>query len=150
MKQKRHSRILRIIKEKDIKTQEQLTKALRDDGFCVTQATVSRDIKELSLVKVPSSEGGYKYAFANRARSESSQHLNIFSKVVTSVDYAMHTIVIKTYAGMAPAVAASLDSIIGQEILGSVAGDDTILVICENPQEAESLCKRLKKMLGGK
>lgn len=150
MKQKRHSRILKIIKEKDVKTQEQLTELLKQEDFEVTQATVSRDIKELGLVKVPSAGGGYKYAFANRAKAESSQHLNIFSKAVTGIDYAMHTIVIKTYSGMAPAVAASLDSLIGQEILGTIAGDDTILVITENPEESAKLTKKLEKLFRGK
>lgn len=150
MKQKRHSRILKLIKDEDVKTQEQLTELLRREEFEVTQATVSRDIKELGLVKVPSSGGGYKYAFANRAKAESSQHLNIFAKAVTGIDYAMHTVVIKTYSGMAPAVAASLDALIGQEILGSIAGDDTILIITENPEEAASLTKRLEKLFRGK
>ena len=150
MKQKRHSRILKIIKDIEVKTQEALTEYLKDDGFDVTQATVSRDIKELGLVKVPSGSGGYKYAIANRAKTETSQHLNIFSKAVTSIDYAMHTIVIKTYAGMAPAVAASLDMMISGEILGTIAGDDTILVITENPEEAAALTKRLEKIFRGK
>lgn len=150
MKQKRHSRILKIIKDEDVKTQEQLTDLLKKEDFDVTQATVSRDIKELGLVKVPSSGGGYKYAFANRAKTESSQHLNIFAKAVTSVDYAMHTIVIRTYSGMAQAVAASLDALIGQEILGSIAGDDTIFIICENEEEAQKLSKKLEKLFRGK
>lgn len=146
MKQKRHSRILRLIKDEEVKTQEQLTELLKKEDFEVTQATVSRDIKELGLVKIPSAGGGYKYAFANRAKTESTQHLNVFSRAVTSVDYAMHTVIIKTYSGMAPAVAASLDSIMGQEILGTIAGDDTILVIAENPEEAKKLSKRLEKL----
>ncbi len=150
MKHKRHSRILKIIKEYDIKTQEQLTAMLKNDDFEVTQATVSRDIKELGLVKVPSSGGGYKYAFANRAKTESSQHLNIFSRAVTGVNFALHTVVVKTYAGMAPAVAASLDSMIGQEVLGTIAGDDTLLIITENPKEAEELSKKLEKLFKGK
>lgn len=146
MKQKRHSRILKLIKDEEVKTQEQLTELLRREEFEVTQATVSRDIKELGLVKVPSAGGGYKYAFANRAKTESLQHLNIFSKAVTNVDYALHTVVIKTYSGMAQAVAASLDSAIGQEILGTVAGDDTILVITESPEEAAKLSRKLEKL----
>lgn len=150
MKQKRHSRILKIIKEYDIKTQEELTKALKDEGFEVTQATVSRDIKEIGLVKVQSARGGYKYAFANRAKTESSQHLNIFSKAVTSVSYAMHTVVVKTYGGMAPAVAASLDAMIGSEILGTIAGDDTVLIISETPETASELSKKLEKIFKGK
>lgn len=150
MKQKRHSRILKIIKDEDVKTQEQLTELLRSEAFEVTQATVSRDIKELGLVKVPSAGGGYKYAFANRVKTESSQHLNIFAKAVTGIDYAMHTIVVKTYSGMAQAVAASLDVLIGQEVLGTIAGDDTILVITENAEEAAKLSKKLEKLFRGK
>ena len=150
MKQKRHSKILKIIKEDDVNTQEQLTERLREDGFLVTQATVSRDIKELGLVKVPSVGGGYKYAVANHAKTESSQHLNIFSKAVTNVDFAMHTVVVKTYSGMAPAVAASLDAVIGHDILGTIAGDDTILIITENPDEASELCSKLEKLFRGK
>lgn len=146
MKQKRHSRILKIIKEKDVKTQGELTEILKNEEFEVTQATVSRDIKELGLIKVPSSKGGYKYAFANRARAESSQHLNIFSKAVTTVNHAMHTVVVKTYAGMAPAVAASLDMMIGSEILGTIAGDDTILIITEDKKDAAVLSKKLELM----
>lgn len=150
MKQKRHSRILKIIKEKDVKTQEHLTELLCNDGFDVTQATVSRDIKELGLVKIPSTGGGYKYAFANRAKTESTQYLNIFSKAVTSVDFAQHTVVVKTYSGMAPAVAASLDAMIGQDVLGTIAGDDTILIITQNYEEAGELCKKLEKMFRGR
>ena len=150
MRQKRLSKILKLIKENDIKTQEQLTEYLRNDGFEVTQATVSRDINELGLVKIPSVGGGYKYAFANRARAESSQHLNIFAKAVTSVDFAMHTVVVKTYSGMAQAVAASLDAIIGHDVLGTVAGDDTILIITENPDDASELCSKLEKLFRGK
>ena len=146
MRNKRHEAILTLIKEQNIETQQELTVALASVGFDVTQATVSRDIKELGLVKVASNGGGYKYAFANRAKTESSQHLNIFSRAVTNVDYAMHTVVVKTYAGMAPAVAASLDSSIGQEILGTIAGDDTILIITENPEEAAKLSKKLENM----
>ena len=150
MKQRRHSRILKVIKENDIKTQEELTSFLKNDGFEVTQATVSRDIKELGLVKVPSARGGYKYAFANRVKTESSQHLNIFSKAVTSINYAMHTVVVKTYGGMAPAVAASLDAVIGNEILGTIAGDDTVLIITEKPEMAAELTKKLEKIFKGK
>lgn len=150
MKQKRLSKILKLIKENDIKTQEQLTEYLKKDGLEVTQATVSRDIKELGLLKVPSVGGGYKYAFANNRKSESSEHLNIFTRAVISVDCAMHTVVVKTYAGMAQAVAASLDSMIGQEILGTIAGDDTILVIDETPKKAEELAKKLNKMFRGR
>lgn len=146
MKQKRHSRILKIIAEKDIKTQEQLTAELKEEGYMVTQATVSRDIKELGLVKISSASGDYKYATAPGANKDSSHHLTVFSNAVTEIRAAMHTVVIKTYAGMAQAVAASLDSLIGGEIVGSIAGDDTILIITETPDAAESMCDTLSHM----
>ncbi len=146
MKQKRHSRILKIIAEQDMKTQEQLTEALRDEGYRVTQATVSRDIKELGLVKISTAGGEYKYAMAPGAGQDSSHHLTVFSNAVTEIRAAMHTVVVKTYAGMAQAVAASLDSMIGGEIVGSIAGDDTILIITENPEAAENMCGTLRRM----
>ena len=137
MKYKRHSKILKIISQADINTQEGITKALRSDGFNVTQATVSRDIKELGLIKVPTSGGSYKYAVAaSGAADVNSKHLDIFSGAVKSVACAMHTVVIKTFTGAASAVAASIDTSIGDEILGSIAGDDTILIITENEEKA--------------
>lgn len=150
MKQRRHSRILTIIKQRPVKTQEELTDLLCNEGFEVTQATVSRDIKELGLVKTLSDDGGYKYAFASPVKTESSQYLDIFSKAVISVDAAMHTVVVKTFAGMAPAVAASLDSLNSLEILGTIAGDDTVLIIAGSLEGAEKLCKNLENLFKGK
>lgn len=146
MKQKRHTRILKIITEQDIKTQEQLTEQLKQEGFMVTQATVSRDIKELGLVKTSSQSGEYKYAAPTSTSPDSGHHLTVFSNTVTQICAAMHTVVIKTYAGMAPAVAAALDSLLGSEIVGSIAGDDTILIITENPEAAKDTCGVLNKL----
>ena len=145
MRQRRQSQILKIITERDIKTQEELTDALKNSGFDTTQATVSRDIKELGLVKISSSDGGYKYAQKPVGTVE-KKHIDIFSGAVISVAFALHTIVIKTYPGMAQAVCASCDMLVGNEILGSVAGDDTILIITGSEERAAQMCEKLKKV----
>lgn len=144
MKQKRHHKILKILTESDIKTQEQLTDKLKSSGFMVTQATVSRDIKELGLIKLPLADGSYKYAVTKEEKNDNRDHLTIFSKAILSIQAAMHTIVIKTHSGMANAVAASLDTFIGHEVVGTIAGDDTLLIISENPQRAEEMAERLR------
>ena len=143
MKQNRQSHILEIISKNEISTQSELLKALRNDGFDVTQATVSRDIKELGLIKTSAHNGRYKYTSSQANSVPSNQHLNIFSGTITNISSALHTIVIHTYPGMAPAVAASLDSSIAIDILGSIAGDDTILLICESENAAYILKQRL-------
>ena len=150
MKQKRHRKILNIISERDVKTQEQLTEELKSAGFLVTQATVSRDIKELGLIKLPLSDGSYKYAVTKNDNQETREHLAIFSRSVMNIQAAMHTIVIKTNAGMANAVAASLDTFIAHEIVGTIAGDDTILIIMENPENAEEMAVKLRRMFSWK
>ncbi len=150
MKQKRHKKILSIIAEHDIKTQEQLTKALKDSGFLVTQATVSRDIKELGLIKLPLADGSYKYAVTKDEKNDTREHLTIFTRSIINVQAAMHTIVIKTHSGMANAVAASLDTFLKHEVVGTIAGDDTLLIIMENPEHAEEMARRLKKMFNRK
>ena len=150
MKQKRHKKILGIIAEQDIKTQEQLTQALKDSGFLVTQATVSREIKELGLIKLPLADGSYKYAVTKDEKSDTREHLSIFSKSIISIQAAMHTIVVKTHSGMANAVAASLDTLLTHEVVGTIAGDDTLLIITENPEHAEEMAGRLKKIFNRK
>lgn len=150
MKQKRHSKILSIISEKDVKTQEQLTEELKNAGFMVTQATVSRDIKELGLIKISLSDGSYKYAVTKREKNDNRENLSIFSRSVTSIRAAMHTVVVKTHSGMASAVAASLDTFLATEMLGTIAGDDTILIIVENPDKAELICIKLQQIFSKK
>ena len=150
MKQKRHSKILSIITEKDVKTQEQLTKELKDAGFMVTQATVSRDIKELGLIKIPLSDGAYKYAITKKEKQETQENLSIFSRSVINIQQAMHTVVVKTHSGMASAVAASLDMFLANDMLGTIAGDDTILVIAQNPEKAEQMVVKLRQIFFGK
>ena len=150
MKTRRHAKILDLIREQDIDTQEELLKKLRDCGFDVTQATVSRDIKELGLIKLPLADGSYKYAVTKEEKNEPREHLTIFSRSILSVQAAMHTIVGKTNAGMASAVAASLDTFIGHEVVGTIAGDDTLLIIMENPESAEDMASRLRRTFNRK
>ena len=146
MKNKRQDRILSIINNQSISTQDELIDALRADGMNVTQATVSRDIKKLGLIKISAGNGRYKYSAAH---PNPEKHLDIFSDTIIKISAALHTIVISTYPGMAPAVAASLDSKISAEILGSIAGDDTILLICEDEVASQALKLKLNKMLKG-
>ena len=146
MKKKRLSTILKMISERDIQTQTQLTEALLEEGYAVTQATVSRDINELGLIKIPSPDGGWKYATGIKGVADKREHITIFSKSVTTIDYAMHTVVVKTYPGMAQAVAASLDSITLEDVLGSIAGDDTILLITKSEANAIKVAEKLEDM----
>lgn len=150
MKQKRHQKILQIIAKKDVKTQEQLTEELENAGFAVTQATVSRDIKELGLIKISMAGGAYKYSVSKENTSGSTEHIFNFSKSVISIKYALHTVVVRTYSGMANAVATSIDSFLGHEILGTVAGDDTILIILEDEEHAEKMASKIYKALNWK
>ena len=147
MKYKRHSEILKIIRSKQIRTHEQLIDELEQAGFNVTQATVSRDIKELGLIKIPAARGGSVYVLPGESGSkEPDRHLSLFSDAILSVEHAVHTVVIKTFPGMAPAIAASLDTMMKKDIIGSIAGDDTVLVITPNEAAAENLAGALSKM----
>ena len=150
MKNKRHAKILDIISQYDTVTQSALTEKLCEFGFSVTQATVSRDIKELGLVKVSAGASGYRYALPTNVVSHTSKHMSIFSQSVISIEYALHTIVIKTLAGMAQAAAAAIDSSVGNRILGSIAGDDTIIIVTESEKAALALTVVLREMQEGK
>ena len=145
MKYKRHGQIIKIINEKQIKTHEQLIEELTKEGYDVTQATVSRDIKELGLVKVPTSNGSC-YSMPTDTGDNSDKHLNLFSDTVRGISSALHTVVVRTYPGMASAVAASLDSIMRTDILGSIAGDDTLLIITPSETAAVEVTARLRKI----
>lgn len=148
MKNKRHAKILEIISESDTVTQGALKQRLRECGFSVTQATVSRDIKELGLVKVTAGEG-YKYALPASIVLHTAKHMTIFSQSVVSIEYALHTIIVKTLAGMAQAAGAAVDSSIGTQILGSIAGDDTIIIVTKSEERAKELTQILKDMQAG-
>lgn len=148
MKINRHSQILEIISAKDIETQEQLAEELRGRNVEVTQATVSRDIKELGLVKVLSPSGVYKYATINRGdRGITDRLIRVFSESVISMEHTNNLIVIKTISGTAMAAAGSIDALNWHGILGCIAGDDTILVIVKNEELVRDIMKRFGKLM---
>ena len=147
MKVKRHNKILEIIENYNIETQEELIAKLKLAGFDVTQATVSRDIRELKLMKQMSDTGSYKYVVSRS--SGDNQH--VYNKAITnsirSVDFSLNNVVIKTYPGMANAVAAGIDALHESNILGCVAGDDCIIIVTRNTDDAEDLTRRMQKMI---
>ena len=148
MKTKRHSKILELISEKDIATQEDLLVYLRESGFDVTQATVSRDIKELRLVKTMVSDGKYRYSPASSdSNSDVSTKYAVFSQSAKSVDYANNMIVIKCYTGMASAACAVLDAMNHEGIVGTLAGDDTIFVLMRDEKLAIALVDTIRKLI---
>ena len=148
MKTRRHAKILDLIKEHDIDTQDELLRCLRENGFDVTQATVSRDIKELRLVKTLSSKGKYRYSTGrDNARSISSKFYSLFGDSVVSVEAAQNIIVIKCLTGMAQAVCAALDPLNFSGVVGTLAGEDTILVVCKTNELADERQEEFKKLI---
>ena len=150
MKSSRQNVILEIITEQDIETQGQLLEALEARGVHSTQATVSRDIKELRLVKEISPDGNYRYAPAGAdENSDALRRLEgIFRDACLSFDYALHTVIIRTLPGLAQAVGSALDCMDYESVLGSIAGDDTVLIIMRNAATAERLCQQLRRAYG--
>ena len=148
MKIKRHNKILEIIENYNIETQEELIEKLRFAGYDVTQATVSRDIRELKLLKLMTDTGTYKYVVPGSAHEENR---HIYSRAidgsVKSIEHSLNDIVIKTYPGMANAVAARIDSFHHEDILGSVAGDDCIIMITRSASSADELVLKLRELI---
>lgn len=145
MKVKRQSKILEIIKNHEIDTQEYLVDLLNNEGFNVTQATVSRDIRELNITKTPGKNGKQKYAApAPESIGLNKKFIRVFNEAVLSMDYAQNIIVIKTLTGMAMAVAAAIDSMDKLEILGTIAGDDTIFCATKSEMVAIKIIERLR------
>lgn len=150
MKTRRHTKILELINEFQIDTQEELLRRLRDEGYDVTQATVSRDIKELRLVKTLSSEGKYRYSTGKEpVRDISAKFYSLFSDSVLNVDNALNITVIKTMVGMAQAVCAAMDTMHWEGVVGTLAGDDTILILCKSEEIAVQQTLEFKKLLAG-
>lgn len=148
MKISRHAKILEIIEKHPIETQEDLAEKLKKSGFDVTQATVSRDIKELKLVKVLDENGVYKYSTLRDQDSTLNDRLvRVFTESVLSVDYAGNIIVIKTFSGAANAACEAIDVIDMKEIVGTIAGDDTIFALVRNEENVEAVIEKLKKMM---
>lgn len=149
MKFQRQAAIIDLISNHEIDTQEELTARLREMGFHSTQATISRDIKELRLIKIASSNGGYKYSIAESEQDSGfvPRVRNIFRECVIKVDVAQNLVVIKTITGMANAAAFALDTMKIGEIVGTIAGDDNVLIILRDNESAENFFEQTKEML---
>ena len=149
MKFQRQAAIIDLITNHEIDTQEELTARLREMGFNSTQATISRDIKELRLIKIASSNGGYKYSVAENEQDSGfvPRVRNIFRECVIKVDVAQNLVVIRTITGMANAAAFALDSMKINEIVGTIAGDDTVLIILKDNPTAENFFMQTNAML---
>ncbi len=146
-KNDRQEHILRLIKTKDIGTQEELVGELIAEGLTITQATVSRDIKDLGIIKVTSASGQSKYSVLDRTGDIApGRLLYVFSQSVISCECAMHLVVIRTLPGMAQGAASALDSIHLQGVVGSIAGDDTVFVATPSPEDAVALAKTIRDM----
>ena len=150
MKKGRQEKILDLINKYEIETQDELMEFLGQEGYLVTQATVSRDIRDLDLVKVAMPGGSYKYVVSGvskKQRGHAGSFSNAIADTVLSIKCAQNMIVLKTSAGMAQAVAIAIDRISDDDILGSVAGDDTIFVVTTDSNTAPIVANRLKKQL---
>ncbi|MCD7854207.1 MAG: arginine repressor [Clostridiales bacterium] len=146
MKRSRQQAIIDIINEYDVKTQGELGKRLEALGYDVTQATVSRDIRDLKLIKAPGSDGKQRYALPGTKNTVSTVGAaRIFSEGVTSVDHVNNIVIVKTLSGMANAVCAGIDALADPDILGTVAGDDTIMCVVRDIETAVKLIDELRK-----
>lgn len=149
MKSQRQAKILEIISNKSIETQEQLLTELQAEGFRGTQATISRDIKELRIVKELTSLGTYRYTIsASDLGSSFSARLNtIFRECVISFDYAQNIIVVRTLPGLASAAGSAIDAMNLNTIVGTLAGDDTVMIVMRDTNAAATLCGEIKSLL---
>ena len=148
MKKIRHKAIVDIIKKYNVETQEELAGYLKDAGFVVTQATVSRDIRELKLSKVPIGGGRQKYVIIQHDESHmEDKFIRVLKDGFVSMDMAQNILVVKTVSGMAMAVAAAIDSLKFHEVVGCIAGDDTIMVAVRTTEETIVLMDKIQKML---
>ena len=149
MKTRRQAKILELIQRNDVETQEELSAYLVREGFQVTQATVSRDIRELKPTKIAMDNGKQKYAVITDADSGMMEkYARVLREGFISMDLAKNIVVIKTVSGMAGAVCAAIDAMKFQEMVGSIAGDDTIICIIRDDEEAVKIMKKLRKIVG--
>jgi transcriptional regulator of arginine metabolism len=150
MKLRRQQLILEIIEEKPIATQEELAKELRARGIKATQATISRDIKELQLVKIPAGKDSYRYARPGQQidlHRAQDRLRRIFQDSVTGIDYCENLVIVKTLPGGAQSVASAIDQVNWKEVIGTVAGDDTILIVVKPKEKVTVVVERLKSLL---
>lgn len=148
MKKIRHRKIVELIEKYDVETQEELAGYLKADGFAVTQATVSRDIRELKLSKVPNGSGRQKYVVLRQDDSHmGDKYIRVLKDGFSSMDMAQNILVIKTVSGMAMAVAAALDAMKFEEVVGCIAGDDTIMVAVRTVEDTQALMAKIHGMV---
>ena len=148
MKTNRQSKIIEIIQKNEVETQDELSALLEKDGFRVTQATVSRDIRELKLTKIPTAGGRQKYAVITDAPENLSQkYERVLREGFLSMDMAQNILVIKTVSGMASAVCAAIDAMKMREIIGSIAGDDTIMCAIRTVDDTYAVMKKIRRIV---
>lgn len=149
MKKDRHSKIIELIERYDIETQEELADRLRQEGYQVTQATVSRDIRALKLSKISNGKGHQKYiAFHQDEAHMGDRYIRVLKEGYVSMDLAQNLLVMKTVSGMAMAVAAAIDALKLEEIVGCIAGDNTIMIATRSQEEAHTAMAKISKMIG--
>ena len=148
MKKNRLEKIIDIITEQDVGTQDDLIRYLKDEGYAVTQATVSRDIRELKLTKVATGQGTYRYILPKEDKDTRQLHIShALAETITRVDVAQNIIVLHTYPGMAQAVALEVDNLRHPGLLGCVAGDDTIIIVAHDHDSAHALSAQMQEMI---
>lgn len=148
MKKSRHEKIKELIEQYDMETQEELAARLKAAGYAVTQATVSRDIREMKLSKVPTGEGKQKYVLLNQGDHYlSDKYIRVLRDGFVSMDAAQNILVVKTVSGMAMAVAAAIDAMKQKEIVGSIAGDDTIMVAVRTVEDTRAVMDKIRAVL---
>lgn len=148
MKSKRHNKVLEIINQYEIETQEELAEELKRNGFNVTQATVSRDIKILKLVKMQSSSGKYRYvAPSKEERGINDKLYSILKNAAISAEKVDKFVVLKTLTGTASAVAEAIDNLYTEDVAGTIAGDNTIFILVRTDEKAEELILKVRKII---
>ena len=148
MKRNRQEAILRVISQYEVETQQELAQRLKEEGFEVTQATVSRDIRDMKLSKMPTGEGHQKYVrFHNDEKHLSGKYVNVLKEGFVSIDMAQNILVVKTVSGMAMAVAAAVDAMKWNEIVGSIAGDDTIMCAIRSVDDTVKVMDKISKII---
>ena len=148
MKKLRQKKIIELVETYDVETQEELAEYLKQSGYQVTQATVSRDIRELRLSKLPAGGGRQKYIFLKQEEAQpGDKYIRVLKEGFVSMDMAQNILVIKTVSGMAMAVAAAIDTMRLKEIVGSIAGDDTIMMAVRTVEETKVLMEKIRGML---
>ena len=150
MKKNRHGKVIEIIEKFEVETQEELAAHLKEAGYQVTQATVSRDIRELKLTKVPTGKGRQKYVVLKQEDNHlGDKYIRVLQDGFLSMDMAQNILVIRTVAGMAMAVAAAIDALKFKEVVGTIAGDDTIMVANRTVEDTQSLIEKIEDLIAG-